>query len=377
MRQPAGFRLIHGTAPGLLSGGAVLLAMSGALAPFRSHLSVATPALVLIVPVVVAALYGGRRSAMALAVLSAAVFDFVFLRPRGSLRITVAQDAAAFVAFLVVGMIIGTVVAREVALRRTATQRADELAQMHAHLEAAIAERDRLEVETRRVAVLQEVDRQRSALLRAVSHDLRTPLGTIHAIASDLQADTPFDTATRAGLVELLLSESARLDRIVTNLLSLSRIEAGAFEPELGAVDLAELVHVVTRRLKSALRHVELHVDIPMDLPPALADYTQLDLVLTNVLENAARHAPDESVVTVRARVCDAATIRIDVCDDGPGIAPSQRDEVFEPFRSWSGGTGIGLSICRAIVLAHGGSIGIESGEHNGGHFVVRLPTAF
>jgi two-component system sensor histidine kinase KdpD len=361
---------------GLVAGLAGVVVVGTVLNLLTDQLHSATPALALTVPVVVAGLFGGRAVAVLTAFVAAAVFDVAFLPPVGSLRVNLVADAVAMLAFTVVAFATGTVVAREADRRRSAVQLAAEWSEMHARLEATILERDQLEHETRRLAVLEEVDRQRAALLRAVSHDLRTPLGTIRAVSSDLQAGTNFDPETRKQLLELVVREAERLDRIVTNLLSLSRIEAGALAPERRPADLTDIARDAVTRLRPLFRDCELVLRIPTNLPPVLVDFTQIDLVLTNLLENAVRQAPPGSVVTLAAASDDAGHARVTVSDEGSGVDPALRDVLFEPFRSGRGGTGVGLAICRAVVEAHGGTIRLDEPERPGGRFVITLPFA-
>jgi K+-sensing histidine kinase KdpD len=343
--------------------------------PFRRHIGDVTVAVALIAPVVVAGVVGDRRAAVVTALLATVLVDVMFIAPVGSPRVALERDAVTLLVFVVVALVTGTVVSYEASRRRAESERADELARMHADLERTIAERDRLEEETRRLAVLEEVDRQRAALLRTVSHDLRTPLGTILSIATDLQAGTEYDDETRALLLDLVVRETERLDRIVTNLLSFSRIEAGAFAPELEAADLADIVRDATNRLHTMFSDCDLVVDVPDDLPPIKVDYTQIDLVVTNLLDNAARHAPPGSTVTIRARA-NRDYVSFDVIDEGPGIGERAREHLFTPFVSGRGSTGVGLAICRAIVEAHDGTIRFDDAERAGGHFVVDLPLA-
>ena len=342
-----------------------------AFEPFET--STTTPAVALIVPVVLAALLSGRAVAVWVGVAAALAYDVAFLQPIGSLRITVLADAVAAVLFLAVALATGTAVGEQTRRRRVAVSRADELARMHAELSAAVAERDRLEARARNLAVLEEVDRQRRALLRAVSHDLRTPLGTIRVVMSDLRDGTVYEPATRAELIDLVVRETERLDRIVTNLLSMSRIEAGSFAPDLQPCDLHDVMHHVTARVDGMFAHTRLEVRLPEDLPPIRADATQLDLVFTNLLENAARHGPRDSTVRVDAgRVGDRLVI--EVSDEGPGVDPSDADAIFQPFSSPDGRTGLGLPICRAILEAHGGTVTVGDTRRPGGRFLVSIP---
>src|SRR3954452_5872505 len=167
--------------------------------------------------------------------------------------------------------------AREAERRRSAEHRADEVEQLYRRLDEATEERRRLVEEAARLHVLEEVDSQRAALLRSVSHDLRTPLATIRAVATDLRDGAEHDEATRQELLDAVADEAERLDRLVGNLLSMSRIEAGALRPERQAVDVEELIRNRIRRLHRLFRQVRIQVELPPHLPLVDADYTLLD----------------------------------------------------------------------------------------------------
>jgi two-component system sensor histidine kinase KdpD len=359
---------------GLTVGLASVVAISAALVPFRSQLAQATPALALVLPVLLAASLGGVAVAVATAVGAGLAFNIVFIRPYWTVNINHVADGIAFVVFLGVAGVAGTLAARLAEGRRAAERRTTEIESLHARYETVVADRERLREETHRMELLERVDQQRSALLRSVSHDLRTPLATIRAATSDIQSGTVYDEATRDELLDLVGDEAERLDRLVSNLLSLSRIEAGALQPERQAVALDELVAEERSRLARLLKDIELEVDLPADLPPLDADYSQLDQVLTNLLENAARHAPDGSVVRLSARRC-GDVVEVSVSDEGHGI-DSNATPLFEPFRpgAASEGSGVGLAICKAIVEAHGGTISGANQAAGGARFAFTIP---
>ena len=353
-----------GTALGL----GLVAAASAVLAPFRPSMSRAIPALVLVLPVVVAAVVGGQVAAVATAVAAAASFSYAFVPPYDRVSIRYAEDWAALIVFIVVALVVGALVAREAERREAAERQAEEV-------RALMAERERLREEAERVAVMEVVDRQRSALLRSVSHDLRTPLATIRAIASDLRSGTGYPAETRDDLLDLVGDEAERLNRMVENLLGLSRIETGALQPDRQPLALDELVNDRVRTLDRLLRHVSVARALPDDLPLVDADPVQLDQVLSNLLENAARHAPPGSVVRVSAsQVGD--WVEVSVQDEGDGIPATDRDRIFEPFRTGQGGTstGVGLAVCKAVVEAHGGRIGVDSGSGGGARFWFTVP---
>lgn len=361
---------------GLVLGPTLVAILTLAAVPLRDRVSGTTVALLLVLPVMAAGITGGRVAAVVTALAAALAYNLAFIPPYGSPSIALVDDAVTFAVLAAVGLAIGTVVAREADRRRLAEERALALQVLNDEYEAVLRERERLLEETTRLAVLEQVDAQRSALLRSVSHDLRTPLSVIQAIASDLRDRVDDDPGARDELLELVVTEAGRLDRIVGNLLSMSRIEAGALAPETQAVALDELVAGCLRRLEHLFVDVRVESTFPPELPLVHGDWSQLDQVVTNLLENAARHAPDRSVVRIAAKAVASDRVQISIEDEGPGIPPHERERAFAPFTRGpaSTGSGIGLAICRAIVEAHGGWISVESGRSGGARFVVVLP---
>ncbi|MGH9223675.1 MAG: sensor histidine kinase [Acidimicrobiales bacterium] len=287
----------------------------------------------------------------------------------------VPDDWVAVAVFLAVAVAAGLVVAAEAERRRAAEARGTELQALNDRLNQLTAEREALEADASRAHVLARVDEQRAALLRSVSHDLRTPLATIRAVATDLRDGADYDAATRTELLSTVCDETERLDRIVSNLLSLSRIEAGALKPERQAVPVDELVADRVRRLTPLFKHVRIQVELPAGLPLVDADYTQLDLVVSNLLENAARHAPEGSRVRISGREREAM-VELRVADEGIGVPEYARTTIFEPFRRGERGgpSGVGLAICRAIVEEHGGTIRVDRTVGGGATFVFTVP---
>ena len=348
--------------------------LSVAMIPVRSDITRATPALALVVPIVVAALVGGRLAALAVVPVAVLAFNVVFIPPQWTLDVDALDDGVALAVFGLVAVVVGTLVAREGERRQSAEERAAELQALNSELQSVQRERERLAEEATRAIVLERIDEQRSALLRSVSHDLRTPLATIRAVASDLLGGASYDEATRAELLALVADESERLDRLVANLLSLSRIEAGALRPDRQAVALDELVTHTVKRLVRLLGRRRVQVELG-HLPLVDGDYTQLEQVVTNLLENAARHAPSGSTIRIGGREA-GGRVEVWVDDEGAGIAPFERQRIFEAFRRGDGSSssGIGLAICRAIVEAHGGTITVIGAPTGGARFLFTLP---
>src|SRR5207237_4143238 len=182
-------------------------------------------------------------------------------------KVDVWDDWVALGVFLVVAIAVGVLVAAQAERRRAAEVREAEMRALYEQLQTMAEEQRRLADEATRVQVLEQVDAQRTALLRSVSHDLRTPLATIRAVASDLRDGARYDEPTTKELLDTVCDEVERLDRLVANLLSVSRIEAGALRPERQAVPIDELVTDRVRRLSALFRQVRIQVDVPPNLP--------------------------------------------------------------------------------------------------------------
>jgi two-component system, OmpR family, sensor histidine kinase KdpD len=216
------------------------------------------------------------------------------------------------------------------------------------------------------------VDEQRRALLRSVSHDLRTPLATVRAVSTELRDGTHYDDATRDEMLDVVIDEAGRLDRLVANLLSMSRIEAGSLRPQLTSVDVEELVSASVARVRRRSMHWPLTFAIERDLA-VRGDFVQLGQVVDNLLDNAVRHTPPGTAVRITASSrADRAVIA--VCDDGPGVP-----ERYRQFRRPRGATdvgagGFGLAICAAIVEQHVGTMRIDDQPGGGAIVTIELP---
>ncbi|MGH2358528.1 MAG: sensor histidine kinase [Candidatus Limnocylindria bacterium] len=241
-------------------------------------------------------------------------------------------------------------------------------------------ERARLREQATDAEVLRRTDETKSALLDAVSHDLRTPLASIVTSAGSLlDSEVAWSEAERRGFAETIENEATRLNRIVTNLLDLSRIEGGSLKPDRAWFDAASLVHEVLDRLRPLTQRHTVLVDAPDVLRPVLLDYSQIDQVLSNLIENAARYSPPRSDIRVTAGV-EGNDLVISVEDSGPGISGVDPDRLFEPFYRPRGGVrpsgiGLGLAVARGLVEAHGGTIRAANLPSGGARFEFSIPT--
>jgi two-component system sensor histidine kinase KdpD len=246
-------------------------------------------------------------------------------------------------------------------------------------------EQARLMQEEQATTLVRESDRLKSALLSSVSHDLRTPLAGIKAAASSLlQDDVVWNEEDRHAFLIDIDHEADRLTRLVSNLLDLSRIEAGAIKPVLAWEDVDELIDRVLHRMGPLLAAHPVARQISSGLPQVRLDAVQIEQVLTNLLENAAKYSPSSAPITVAARVVteqpDREALEIAVSDQGKGIPPEERERIFDTFyRVAEGtrgvsGTGMGLAIVKGLVEAHGGTVRVESGPGGSSTFTVSLP---
>lgn len=220
-----------------------------------------------------------------------------------------------------------------------------------------------------------EASRLRAALFSSVTHDLRTPLSSIIAsVTSLLGTEGDFSPQDRRVLLETIDQEAGRLNRLVGNLLDLSRMRAGALTPSRTVAAIDELIEGVVGRMEPTLSGHEVRL-ILRDVPEISVDLVQIDQALTNILENAARFAPKGTQIIVSAAEWRGGA-QVRVTDQGPGIPEEDRRRVFEPFvlGENSDGTGLGLAIAAAIVQAHGGRISIDAAPGGGTAVIMELP---
>jgi two-component system, OmpR family, sensor histidine kinase KdpD len=223
-----------------------------------------------------------------------------------------------------------------------------------------------VETETR-AKVLEESDRLKSALLSSVSHELRSPLATIKASITSLRSgNVQWKSLAREDLLAAVDDETDHHNRLVGNLLDMSRIESGALKPERQWNLLAEIVGGVLSRIRIATEQHTVHLDVPEDLPLVPVDYVQLEQVFDNLISNSLKYAPPNTTIHISARPQNDATILVTVSNQGPPVPQEHLDRIFDKFYRVTAadrvtGTGLGLSICKGIIEAHGGHIWAEN----------------
>jgi two-component system sensor histidine kinase KdpD len=243
---------------------------------------------------------------------------------------------------------------------------------------ALALERAHLANEAQQAQVRAETERLRNSLLSSVSHDLRTPLAGITGAASSLlESDEQFDPATRKELLETIYEESDRLNRLVHNLLDMTRLESGGLRVRKEWHPLEEVVGAALSRLVKSLQGRSVTTRLPEGLSLVPIDDVLIEQVLINLLDNAVKHTPGGSPIEITAWAREDA-VTVEIADHGPGLAPGDEERVFDKFyRSnapTSRGVGLGLAICRGIVEAHGGHISAQNRPDGGVAFRFTIP---
>jgi two-component system sensor histidine kinase KdpD len=329
----------------------------------------------------------GRGPAILAAVLSFLSFDYFFVDPLHTLAVADPEEWQALLLFLIAAVVTGQLTAQ---LR----DRAEAARQREREALAYYEVRDRLQEERVQGEVLRRTDELRAALLSAVSHDFRTPLAAIKAAAGSLaQAEVAWGGEERRASAAQIEREADRLNRLVENLLDLSRIESGTLKLDRQWYPVRELIEDTVDRLAAPLAGHTAHVEVADDVPPAPLDYVLVQQVLTNLLENAAKYSPAGSAIRVRAGAAPGGgELIVRVEDEGRGLPQGEAARVFAPFyrvtradgapataHGGAGaetprGAGYGLAVCAGFVAAHGGRIWAERAQGGGAAFVFTIP---
>ena len=238
-------------------------------------------------------------------------------------------------------------------------------------------ERSQLAEETERARREVEAEQLRSSLLRSVSHDLRTPLAIITGAAGTLLQEQPnMAVGTRLELLQTILDEAERLNRLIQNLLDMTRLESGAVTVKKEWIPVEELVGAALNRMETLLAGHHIRVELPAYLPLVPCDAILVEQALINLLENATKYGADPIEIRALSR---PGEVELEVADRGPGVPPGHEARIFEKFQraepdATAGGVGLGLAICRAIALSHRGRIWVHNREGGGATFRFTLP---
>jgi two-component system sensor histidine kinase KdpD len=299
-------------------------------------------------------------------------------RPAGRGTDTLPGAEGTYLPLTVTGGIVGVLGARPVGAEQILETTQMHLLEAFAGQVAGALERCTLAEQAEQVRLQMETERLRNSLLSTVSHDLRTPLATITGAAGMLaEPSAQLPDAARRELAQSIVEEAGRLNRLVANLLDLTRLEAGAIRLDRQLQPIEEVVGVVLERIDRAGSEHHIVAHLPDDLPPVPIDGLLMQQVLLNLLDNAAKFSPADAPIELSA-TREGDRLVIAVADRGPGLAPGTERKVFEKFYRVEGqprvGSGIGLAICRGIVELHGGRIWAENRSGGGAVFRLALP---
>jgi two-component system sensor histidine kinase KdpD len=349
-----------------------LALVTGAIELLKGHVPVLSLAVLYLLAIIPVAVAWGIVYAVGVSIGSMLCFNFFFLPPLYTLTL---QDTRNWFALLV--FVVTAVVVSELASR--SRRRAEEAEAALNALREVTAERERLAEEALEAEAFRRSDAMKTALLRAVSHDLQSPLMAILTSAGALaHGELSLAEEDRRELTETILAEAERLTRLVRNLLELSRLQAGAAAPEPGDWPVDDLVLQALDGVETGSR---VEVVLPDDDSPLVhADLHQAERVVANLVENALRYSPADEPVRVQVRVTGSEVL-VRVVDHGPGIPREEAERIFEPFQRGSltgtaRGAGLGLAIARGFAEANGGRVWVETHEGQGAAFVLSLPMA-
>jgi two-component system sensor histidine kinase KdpD len=328
---------------GYLGAAALVVGTTAIGAATRAVLDVPDVEMLYVVAVLVSAVFLGRGPAVAAAAVGVLAYDYFFVPPTFTLNVADGRYLFTFAMMFGIGLLVSTLAQR-----------------------------------ARDAAVRAESEALRGTLLSSVSHDLRTPLASITGAATTLR-DQAVDEETRRELVSAICEEAERMERLVGNLLDMTRLSSGAVVLRREWIPVEEIVGASLARTERALARHRVRTEVPATAAMVLVDPLLLEQLLVNLLENAARHTPPGTEVLVRADAGPGG-LELEVADGGPGFAPGEEDRVFERFhrggRAAGQGAGLGLAIARAIAAVHGGTLRASARSGGGASFRLQLPAS-
>jgi len=294
--------------------------------------------------VVIAAIRWGQGPAIVTSILSVLSFDFFLVPPYLTLSVADLQYAFTFIAFLIVGVVVSTLASK-----------------------------------TREQVIQRQTEKLQSALLNSISHDLRTPLSSITgSLTALLDSDSGLDEAIRKELLENAFEESVRLNRLVGNLLDMTRMEAGALRISRKPCELRDVLGASLEQLKEKIGSRNINIDIPRDFQEIPMDFAFMMKVFFNLIDNALKYSSSDTPIVIKATSLKDK-VRIEIKDQGIGIPKGDLKRIFEKFYRVERpqqimGTGLGLSICKGIIEAHGGEITAQNNTDRGAAFTITIP---
>lgn len=338
------------------------------LAPFHETISSTTIALAFLLVILFAATFFGRNPALLSSFIAMLCFNYFFLPPVHTWQISDPQNLVAWGAFTITAVIAGE-------LSAYARRRANEAEKLYEELQTAFETASKAEA-------IKQSEKLKTALLDAVTHDLRTPLTSIKASVTMLleenSANAIHVTLEREGrkeLLEVIDEETDRLNNFVESMVEVAKLEAGNFEFRKGDTKIEDIIENALYRAKNLLSNHRIESKIESDLATLFVDSKAISEVLYNLIDNAAKYSPENSKIEINARN-NGQNALISVEDEGQGISEREREKIFQKFYRGdkkTKGFGMGLAIVRGIIEAHNGRIWVENGKI-GAKFVIELP---
>jgi two-component system sensor histidine kinase KdpD len=307
--------------------------------------------LIFLLGVLLAGMVLNRGPVLLVAALSALSWNFLFIPPLFTLHIAKLEDALTFVTYFIIAITVGSLTAQLKAREHLAAQ----------------------------VQLAHESERLRKTLLDCVSHELKTPLAAIGAASQELSRLAPNiqDPEILKDLASEIRDGSRRLNRVVDNLLDMNRLESGVIRPKREWCDVRELLESAVDIERESINGRDIRLDVPEGIPLALVDHTLIEQAVAKLLANAGSHTPSRLPIEIDAEYRNDHLV-ISVSDRGPGVPIEAAERLFEKFYRGddhkSGGLGLGLSIARGLIEAHGGTLTVENRDGGGARFTIKLP---
>lgn len=343
-------------------------------------LNLTSDALAFVVAVMLVAIQWGSGPALWGAIESMLLFNFFFIPPVHTFTISGTENWVALLAFVITALLVGQLSSRERKRARQAEEQKNEIERLYRELERTYREANEAEL-------LRRSEKLKTALLDAVTHDLRTPLTSIKASATTLLSElspdggASLDRESRQELLEVINEESDRLNRFVEEMMELALIEAGRLSLQCGAATIHDIANAALDRAQNVLKDHRVEVTLQDGLPTLHVDAAALAEVFFSLLDNAAKFSPAGTLIHVSAEKMGGDDIEFAVEDEGIGVPVEMRDRVFEKFfraapsRERRSGFGMGLAIAKGIVEAHGGKLRVANGSNGrGSRFAFTLP---
>jgi two-component system sensor histidine kinase KdpD len=327
---------------------ALLTVACWALTPFTGYAAIS---LIFLLGVLLAGMVLSRGPVLLAAALSALSWNFLFIPPRFTLHIAKLEDALTFATYFIIALTVGSLTSQLKAREHLAAQ----------------------------VQLAKNSERLRKTLLDCVSHELKTPLAAVNAASQQLLRVTP--DPRNAGILKDLAIEiyhgSHRLNRVVNNLLDMNRLESGVIRPTCEWCDVRDLLQSAIEVERESLDGRDVRLDVPEDVPLAFVDHTMIEQAVAKLLSNAGSYTPARLPIEIDADYRTGQLV-ISVSDRGAGFPADSAERMFEKFYRGdgrrTGGLGLGLSIARGFVEAHGGKLTAENRDGGGARFVISLP---